>query len=185
MSKRKKYIIDRKFQLKAAFSVIGVTAAVSLLIIAAISASIVYNNEKINNIYEIENNIFQLMQDTTMNCSDNGISGDLSVMLQRNHEHNLHNINNITSNNRLLLVSLVIFVVLQGIVLFILIIRITHRISGPIYVMSGYMQEIIEGKLPSPRNLRDKDGFRDFYELFREMVAAIRKREVGHPPSNK
>jgi hypothetical protein len=46
MSKRKKYIIDRKFQLKAAFSVIGVTAAVSLLIIAAISASIVYNNEK-------------------------------------------------------------------------------------------------------------------------------------------
>ena len=65
MSKRKKYIIDRKFQLKAAFSVIGVTAAISLIIIAAISASIVYNNEKINNIYEIENNIFQLMQDTT------------------------------------------------------------------------------------------------------------------------
>ena len=185
MSKRKKYLIDRKFQLKAAFSVIGVTAAVSLIIIAAIAASIVYNNDKINNIYEIENNIFQLMQDTTANCSDNGNFGDMSGMLQRNHEQNLHNINKITHYNRLLLVSLVICVVLQGIVLFIMIIKITHRISGPVYVMSGYMKEIIDGSIPSPRNLRDKDGFRDFYELFREMVEAIKRREGKNRHDNK
>lgn len=74
MSKRKKYIVDRKFQLRTAFAVIGFTAAVSLIIIAAITSSIVYNNEKIINIYEIENNIFQLMQDTSTNCSDSVIS---------------------------------------------------------------------------------------------------------------
>jgi len=185
MSKRKKYIIDRKFQLKAAFSVIGVTAAISLIIIAAITASIVYNNEKINNIYEIENNIFQLMQDSMANCSGNGNFGDMSSLLLRNHEQNLYNINKITHYNRLLLVSLVSCVVIQGIILFLLIIRITHRISGPVYVMSGYMQEIIDGKLPSPRNLRDKDGFREFYELFREMIDAIKKREIKNQHSNK
>jgi methyl-accepting chemotaxis protein len=185
MTQRKKYIIDRKFQLKAAFSVIGVTAAVSLIIIAAIAASIVYNNDKISNIYEIENNIFQLMQDTTINCSDNGNFGDMSVMLQRNHEQNQHNINKITHYNRLLLVSLVLCVVFQGIILFIMIIKITHRISGPVYVMSGYMKEIIDGRLPSPRNLRDKDGFKDFYELFRDMVEALRSREEKHHHKDK
>ncbi|HPF05052.1 MAG TPA: hypothetical protein P5120_08720 [Spirochaetota bacterium] len=185
MSKRKKYIIDRKFQLKAAFSVIGVTAAISLIIIAAISASIVYNNEKINNIYEIENNIFQLMQDTTANCTDNGNFGDMNVMLQRNHEQNLYNINKITHYNRLLLVSLVLCVVFQGIVLFVLIIKITHRISGPVYVMSGYMKEIIDGKLPSPRELRDKDGFKDFYDLFRQMVKALHIREEKHQKKDR
>lgn len=176
MAKRKQYIIDRKFQLRAAFSVIGVTAAISLIIIAAIASSIVYNNEKINNIYEIENNIFQLMQDTTTNCSDNGNFGNMTQMLTKNHELNLYNINKITYYNRMLLVSLVICVVLQGIILFVMIIKITHRISGPIYVMSGYMKDIIDGKLPTPRNLREKDGFREFYELFRDMVEVIKKK---------
>jgi hypothetical protein len=147
MSKRKKYIIDRRFQLKAAFSVIGVTAAVSLIIIAAIAASIVYNNEKINNIYEIENNIFQLMQDTIVNCSDNGSLGDMSGMLQRNHEHNLHNINKIAHFNRLLLVSLVICMCFKGIILFILIIRDYSQKVILFMWMSGYMKEIIDGKL--------------------------------------
>lgn len=176
MPKRKKYIVDKKFQLRTAFAVIGFTAAVSLLIIAAITSSIVYNNEKINNIYEIENNIFQLMQDTTMDCSDSGNFGNMTQLLTKNHEHNLYNINKINHYNRLLLLSLVVCVVFQGIVLFVMIIKITHRISGPVYVMSGYMKEIIEGKLPTPRDLREKDEFKDFYELFREMIEAIKKR---------
>ena len=60
--------------------------------------------------------------------------------------------------------------------MFVMIIKITHRISGPIYVMSGYMKDIIDGKLPTPRNLREKDGFREFYELFREMIEVIKKK---------
>lgn len=100
----------------------------------------------------------------------------MSELLARNHEHNLYNINKINHYNKLLLFSLVICVVFQGIILFIMIIKMTHRISGPIYVMSVYMREIIEGRMPEPRNLREKDEFKDFYELFREMIEAIKKR---------
>lgn len=176
MPKRKKYIIDRKFQLRTAFSVIGFTAAVAMIIIAAIASSIVYNNEKINNIYEIENNIFQLMQDTTVNCDDSGNFGNMTQMLIKNHERNLYTINKINHYNRLLLISLIVCVVLQCLILFMMIIKITHRISGPVYVMSGYMREIIDGGDPSPRDLRDKDELKDFYELFREMVESVKKR---------
>ncbi len=176
MFKRKKYIIDRKFQLRTAFSVIGFTAVVSMIIIASIASSIVYNNEKINNIYEIENNIFQLMQDTTLNCENSDNFGNMVQLLTKNHEHNLHTINRINQYNRLLLISLVICVVLQGVILFIMIIKITHRISGPVYVMSGYMKEIIEGRIPVTRELRKKDEMKDFYKLFSEMVESLKNR---------
>jgi nitrogen fixation/metabolism regulation signal transduction histidine kinase len=55
-----------------------------------------------------------------------------------------------------------------------MIIKITHRISGPVYVMSNYMKEIINGIIPSPRPLRDKDELKNFYELFVEMVKSLK-----------
>lgn len=177
MGKRKKLIIDKRFQLKTAFAVIGVVAAVSLVIISAISASVVYNNEKITNIYQIEDNIFQLMQAANIE----GASGDsyqaTLEKLTRSHENNLNTIERIARNNRILLASLVLCVLLQGLILYMLIIRITHRISGPVYVMSNYFRDIIDGKLPDPRPLREKDELKDFYELFKELVYSLKHRE--------
>nr|HPN12559.1 hypothetical protein [Spirochaetota bacterium] len=64
MTKRKQYIIDRKYQLRTTFSIIGVVTLVTAVILGAITASVVYNtaklndnNSKIQNIYDIENNI--------------------------------------------------------------------------------------------------------------------------------
>ncbi|HOK91866.1 MAG TPA: hypothetical protein PLN03_03455 [Spirochaetota bacterium] len=178
MKKRKTYLIDKKLQLKAAFYVIALTAVFSIIIMAAISASIVYNNEKINNINEIENNIFQLMQDSAVTPIAGNEFANISELLVKNHERNLRNIKSLTDYNRILLITLLICVVLQGILLFVLIVRLTHRISGPILVMSNYMKEIIEGKMPNPRPLRDKDELKEFYDLFREMVNSLKKRNM-------
>jgi nitrogen fixation/metabolism regulation signal transduction histidine kinase len=178
MKKRKTYLIDKKLQLKAAFYVIALTAVFSIIIMAAISASIVYNNEKINNINEIENNIFQLMQDSVVTPIAGNEFVNISELLVKNHERNLKNIKSLTDYNRILLITLLICVVLQGILLFVLIVRLTHRISGPILVMSNYMKEIIEGKMPNPRPLRDKDELKEFYDLFREMVDSLKKRNM-------
>ncbi|HOV08933.1 MAG: HAMP domain protein [Spirochaetes bacterium ADurb.Bin218] len=178
MKKRKTYLIDKKLQLKAAFYVIALTAVFSIIIMAAISASIVYNNEKINNINEIENNIFQLMQDSVVTPIAGNEFVNISELLVKNHERNLKNIKSLTDYNRILLITLLICVVLQGILLFVLIVRLTHRISGPILVMSNYMKEIIEGKMPNPRPLRDKDELKEFYDLFREMVNSLKKRNM-------
>jgi len=176
MTVRKKYIIDKSFQLKTAFSIIGVVAAVSLIILSSIAASVVYNNEKINNIYQIEDNIFQLMQTANITGENDASYKNTIEMLTKTHVNNLQNINKLASFNRYLLVAMIICVVVQGFILFIMIIKITHRISGPIYVMSNYIKDIINGAIPSPRPLRDKDELKKFYELFIDMVNALKAR---------
>jgi nitrogen fixation/metabolism regulation signal transduction histidine kinase len=177
MGKRKKLIIDKKFQLKTAFAVIGVVTAVSLIILSAISASVVYNNEKISNIFQIEDNIFQLMQNANVDGTNNENYQATLERLTQSHETNLATIERIALNNKILLGLLVLCVLVQGLILYMLVIRITHRISGPVYVMSNYFRDIIDGKLPDPRPLREKDELKDFYELFKELVYSLRHRE--------
>jgi len=176
MTKRTKYLIDKGFQLRTAFSIIGIVAAVSLIILSSIAAFVVYNNEKINNIYQIEDNIFQLMQTESLSGKDDKDYRVTVDMLSKNHDNNLININKLAKYNRYLLVAMIICVLFQGFVLFIMIIRITHRISGPIYVMSNYIKEIINGGFPEPRPLRDKDELKKFYSLFVDLVATIKEK---------
>lgn len=176
MAKRTKYIIDKGFQLKTAFSIIGVVAAVSLIILSTIAASVVYNNEKINNIYQIEDNIFQGMQTASVNGQPDGDYRSTVAMLTKIHDNNLNNINKLADYNRYLLIALILCVIFQGFILFVMIIRITHRISGPIYVMSNYIKEIIKGDMPNPRPLRDKDELKKFYNLFVDLVDSIKEK---------
>jgi len=176
MAKRKRLIIDKSFQLRTAFSIIGVVAAISIIILSAIAASVVYNNEKINNIYQIEDNIFQLMQATSISGQEDPDYKITLNMLTKSHDNNLNNINKLAQFNKYLLVIMIICVICQGFILFSMIIRITHRISGPIYVMSNYIKEIINGDLPETRPLRDKDELKTFYNLFIDMVDSIKQR---------
>jgi nitrogen fixation/metabolism regulation signal transduction histidine kinase len=176
MKGRKKYIIDKGFQLRTTFSILGIVAVVSLIIIATISASVVYNNEKINNIYEIEDSIFSLMQAANMESQVNEEYIKTTSLLMERHESNLTTIDQIAQYNRYLLFSLVFFVLVQWVVLFVMLIRITHRISGPVFVMSRYFKEIIDGNIPDIRPLREKDELKNFYALFKELVDTLKKK---------
>jgi methyl-accepting chemotaxis protein len=174
MPKRKKYIIDKPFQLKTAFSIIGVVLLISLIILSSIAASVVYNNEKINNVYKIEDSIFQMMQAANIeNNTDDGYKVIIDNLTNL-HNNNHTTILKIAEYNRYLLVALIITIIIQGFVLFIMIIKITHRISGPIHVMSNYFRDIIEGKIPELRPLRDKDELKKFYNLFVTFVDSLK-----------
>jgi nitrogen fixation/metabolism regulation signal transduction histidine kinase len=90
-----------------------------------------------------------------------------------------HN-DNVTRHNTVILIVVCVFIILQGIALYFMLIRKTHRISGPIYVMSNYMKQIIDGKIPDKiRNLRKNDELQDFYALFTAMVKSIKKSRDG------
>lgn len=176
MAKRTKYLIDKGFQLRTAFSIIGVVAAISLIILSSIAAFVVYNNEKINNIYQIEDNIFRLMQATTLSGGAENQYKATVDMLTMNHEKNLDTIRKLAEYNRYLLMAMIFCVIFQGIVLFVMIIRITHRISGPIYVVSTYIKDILDGRIPNPRPLRDKDELKKFYSLFNELIDFLKSK---------
>jgi len=177
MKGRKQYIVDKSFQLRTIFSVLGIVAVVSLVIIASISFSVVYNNEKINNIYEIEDSIFNLMQAANIDSMVDENYLKTTSMLMERHTANLATIDQIAQYNRHLLIALVFFVLIQWVILFIMLLRITHRISGPVYVMSRYFREIIEGKIPDIRPLREKDELKSFYSLFKELVDTLKNKE--------
>ncbi len=191
MKKRKQYIIDKNFQLRHTFSIIGIVSVITAVILVAITASVVYNNNKltenntrITNIYEIENSIFVSLSSLPEAVKDPNLRKAL-IQNTKNHDNNMETLNRIiTFNttimkyNKILLASILAIILAESIALFIILIRKTHRISGPIYVISKFMKDIIEGRDPNLRPLRNKDELKEFYDLFQDMVKEIRKR--GH-----
>lgn len=193
MIKRTNYLIDRKFQLRHTFSIIGIVSVVTAVILGAITASVVYNtirlndnNAKIDNIYKIENSIFAMLS-SLPSVEDKALREAMKES-SRKHDGNMQTLEAIIeSNNQLirvnkyLLIAILFIVAAQCLGLYIILIRMTHRISGPIYVMSNFMRDIIDGREPRLRPLRDKDELKDFYDLFKEMVKAVNERGGSRP----
>ena len=55
---------------------------------------------------------------------------------------------------------------------------ITHRVAGPIYVMSKHMQALAQGAFPRMRSLRKSDELKDFFDQFQAAVDRLREREM-------
>jgi len=164
MFKRRAKIIDRKFQLRTTLTVIGVTLIAFLVIIALAGIIAARNSREIRNaIAGINGSI----------AEDQGI-GDRAARVEalKRHGSALQD----SAKRNFYLISLILAAVLiQSVVLYFYLIRVTHRISGPIYVISRYIEQIMEGRHPEFRALRDKDEFKEFYAKFVEMVEKLEK----------
>jgi hypothetical protein len=55
---------------------------------------------------------------------------------------------------------------------------VTHRVAGPVYVMSHYMSVLAKGRYPMMRPLRKRDELKSFFERFQTAVEALRSREA-------
>jgi hypothetical protein len=54
---------------------------------------------------------------------------------------------------------------------------VTHKVAGPIYVLTRYMTTLSQGHYPQMRPLRKSDELKEFFERFRGAVDAMRKRD--------
>jgi nitrogen fixation/metabolism regulation signal transduction histidine kinase len=54
---------------------------------------------------------------------------------------------------------------------------VTHKVAGPIYKMKRQIKSVADGHLAVPGKLRKGDELVDFFEVFREMVLSLRKRQ--------
>ncbi len=176
MQKRKQIVIDKQFQFKTTFSIIGVVTLLAVFIITAIAAVVVYNSGKIEQISAMEDNIVQYLQTKSLSAKDLDIDKQAMKEIAVNHSNNMKEMSVMIKRNKVLLAVLIVIMILQGVILYVLLIRKTHRIAGPVFVMSNYMKEIIDGKHPQLRQLRRKDEFKEFYALFSRMVESIKKR---------
>ena len=54
---------------------------------------------------------------------------------------------------------------------------ITHRISGPLFVIGRWLAELGGGRFPNLRPLRRKDEFKGFYAIFRNTVESLKAKK--------
>ena len=69
------------------------------------------------------------------------------------------------------------FLVLEVVGLGVMGLLITHRVAGPVFVLTRHLATMLEGKYPNPRPLRQGDEFRETFETFRAVIDAMKKRD--------
>src|SRR5687768_1559496 len=77
-----------------------------------------------------------------------------------------------------LLTLVVAIAVMMALALGLLGVLITHRVAGPVFVMSHYVTTLARGRYPVMRPLRKHDELQAFFSRFQEAVEAMRQREV-------
>lgn len=82
------------------------------------------------------------------------------------------------AQNATLLWLIVGITVLMGAALALFGLLVTHRVAGPIYVLSHYVGVLSRGRYPIMRSLRKSDELKEFFERFAAAVEALRVREA-------
>lgn len=72
---------------------------------------------------------------------------------------------------RMALVCGGLIVVLSGVL-----VVMTHKAAGPLFVIGSYFDKLASGRLPLVKNLRRGDEFKTFHRKFRDMCNALRAR---------
>jgi len=181
-------LIDKKLQLKTAFSVIRFYFIAFFVILVLMIIHTVLTDIKINGTIsnlkgavDTEQNIVNAF----IKYSDLTSNPDLQLKTEKISQDHKQTIKVIETHIAVLsgilksgfiVISIIAgFIILMGLILFYYLIRLTHTISGPIYVMTQHIQDIIDGKEISLRALRDDDQLKDFYSRFMEMAKKIRE----------
>ncbi|MBT6489804.1 MAG: hypothetical protein HOK97_08580, partial [Deltaproteobacteria bacterium] len=77
----------------------------------------------------------------------------------------------------LLLAGGIVFI---GVVLLMVGLLVTHRMSGPMYLARRYISLIGQGGYPEVRDLRRGDEFKDFFDTLNRTVNHLRARDTEH-----
>lgn len=191
MNKRKKILIDKKFQLKTIFSVIGIVYFAASVVIAAIGINAIINNRKLDEIIKSREKIITTQKDVLDSLAvfskeknwDNLIlaRGRITEDIKTNSEiinETTAEVKEIYDNTSLLLYGIIFIIVLKGIFLYFMLLRKSHRIVGPIHHISEYIRDITEKKYPKIRPLRKNDEFQEFHELVVKMAESLKKDKL-------
>jgi predicted PurR-regulated permease PerM len=182
---RKNLIINREFQLKTTFSIIGIILVGFFGIISLSGAIIADNNQMIqkaisdiHSTMDKESKIFKIITDNTV-AKDNGFSKKKDEAI-RDHKlikismkHNIDLLESISRQNKLLVMGMLFVGIILSLALYIFLIRLTHRIAGPIHLLSRAIDDLLNNKKPNLRSLRKNDEFKDFYNQFSKIVELI------------
>jgi len=148
--RRKQFLINRAFQIK--YTVI---IAIIGIIIAVLWGTLFYKASKENS----QQMLMLVQMDPNLSSMSDIIKDKLA-----------------TEDSKIM-IYLIAFVIAIFLSLVIWGILITHRIAGPIFIISRYVDSIADGKIPETRPLRKKDELKEFFDKFSRMLDALKERE--------
>ena len=148
--RRKQFLINRAFQIK--YTVI---IAIIGIIIAVLWGTLFYKASKENS----QQMLMLVQMDPNLSSMSDIIKDKLAA------------------EDSKIMIYLIAFVIAIFLSLVIWGILITHRIAGPIFIISRYVDSIADGKIPETRPLRKKDELKEFFDKFSRMLDALKERE--------
>ncbi|MBN1499780.1 MAG: hypothetical protein JW982_06490 [Spirochaetes bacterium] len=183
MKKSRKHLISRKHQLSFIGGVVITAAITSFVMIASIVYTLQANSRDISRLVENQNILAEnqnavlqtmLAIATSKNIqnirfSSDAISNDIILNKKRVEENNLL-IEQISDRNNHLFLILCGLIIFQIIILLITLLRWTHRVSGPVFLLNKYIKEINSGQKPEIRQLRKNDEMKELFENFSLMA---------------
>jgi nitrogen fixation/metabolism regulation signal transduction histidine kinase len=167
--KRKQYVIDKKFQYNVSFKAVALPLITVLIVGFVLLFFAVKNNNYINSIVKTQGDMIEMFLTTPalVNSNNPTIKNAKSTF-----DNNIGMLQEIKRNSGIVMYFIIAMIVVQSIIIFAIFIFLTHRISGPIWVMTNYLKAIQQGKKPSDRPLRKNDEFKNFYA---ELQATVEK----------
>jgi nitrogen fixation/metabolism regulation signal transduction histidine kinase len=172
--KRKQVVVDRKFQYTIAIKAMLLPLLSMLLISSVLIYFAVKNNSTMSAINRNQAEIIDtFLAVPQLMDPRNPITENANVKFR----DNLGMSYQMQRNNRIVLYFLIAMTVVQSIAIFTIALFLTHKISGPMFVMMSHLRNLKEGKNPDIRPLRKNDEFKEFYAEFCDMLEMLSKRE--------
>jgi hypothetical protein len=180
---RRKSLIDKKFQLRTTFRIIGIIIIAFIIVIGITGIIATDNNRKINNaVADLKRSIVKEKKTAEMIFDS---SRDTRALYRHPQAEELIDdrletaalmhtaildLNKIVYHNMVLITCMIATGISLGIFLFLYLIRLTNRISGPIYVLTNHIRSVLAGSDPDLRELRKNDELKEFYAQVVEFI---------------
>ncbi len=81
--------------------------------------------------------------------------------------------------DQIFLLYLIVLVIAMAVALAFWGLVVTHRISGPLHILSRYLGVLADGRYPDLRPLRKRDELLEFFTAFEEALQGMRTRDLA------
>ncbi|HDP80480.1 MAG TPA: hypothetical protein ENN21_06515, partial [Spirochaetes bacterium] len=153
-AQRKKYVVDRKFQYSLSMK-IAVFPLVTFLVIGAILFIFAYRNSMlINEIVATQDSMIEMFLSTpALQATENPVIQNGEAVFKSN----IGKLVSIRQSSELIVYFILLITIIHTVAVFTFFVFMSHRISGPIYVITQHLREINQGRIPKLRPLRKND----------------------------
>jgi hypothetical protein len=189
-NKRKKKLINYSFQLKTAIPAIVISMVSFSIIISFVifitsmskNSSMLTTTQELDRSVKNEDEIVGSFKEYSKRIKD-PIFILATDKIEADHDKNItvikENIKILKAysekSNQLLAIAITVMA-LNSVVIFVFLIRATHKAAGPAQVMNRFVRDLLEGRKPELRSLRKTDEFKEFYEDFIHLAEKFQNK---------